>query len=80
MMPDAPTTSEEWIDAAVANFDLEIGPESRFVVGGEAEETSKSMASLMRAFLVAVTGSGDRIHLQNGSRMQLISSHRDRIF
>jgi len=51
------TTPLEATSAAVAYFDLENDwPGLRFVVGGEAEETSKSMASLARAFLVAVIG------------------------
>ena len=43
--------------AALAHFDLENDwPGMRFVVGGEAEETEKSMASLVRAFLIAAIG------------------------
>jgi multidrug efflux pump subunit AcrB len=44
--------------AAVQNhFQLERDwPGIRFVVGGEAEETQESMASLIRAFIIAVIG------------------------
>lgn len=49
-------TPLEATQAAIAHFDLDGWPGMRFVVGGEAEETAKSMASLFRAFAIAVIG------------------------
>lgn len=49
------TTSLEATNAVMNHFDLDRDwPGMRFVVGGEAEETQKSMESLFRAFILAV--------------------------
>jgi multidrug efflux pump subunit AcrB len=51
------TTPLKATESALAHFDLNADwPGMEFVIGGEAEETQDSMASLARAFLVAVIG------------------------
>jgi multidrug efflux pump subunit AcrB len=51
------TTPLKATEAAIEYFDLDNDwPGLRFVIGGEAEETQKSMASLVRAFIVAIIG------------------------
>jgi multidrug efflux pump subunit AcrB len=51
------TTPLEASNAVLEHFNLlRDWSGLRFVIGGEAEETQKSMASLMRAFIVAVIG------------------------
>ena len=51
------TTSLEANEAVLNHFDLDGDwPGMRFEVGGEAEETAESMASLGRAFILALVG------------------------
>ena len=51
------TTSLEANEAVLNHFDLDHDwPGMRFEVGGEAEETAESMASLGRAFILALVG------------------------
>ena len=51
------TTPIKATNAVLAHFDWEDDWKGmRFVVGGEAEETQKSMQSLFQAFLIAVIG------------------------
>ncbi len=51
------TTPLKVTKAVVEHFDLEEDwPAMRFVVGGEAEETQRSMQSLFRAFMIAIIG------------------------
>jgi multidrug efflux pump subunit AcrB len=51
------TTSLEATQAILNHFKLDSDwPGMRFEVGGEAEETQESMASLARAFLLAIVG------------------------
>jgi multidrug efflux pump subunit AcrB len=51
------TTSLEANEAVLGHFDLDHDwPGMRFEVGGEAEETAESMASLVRAFVLALVG------------------------
>jgi multidrug efflux pump subunit AcrB len=51
------TTSLEATQAILSHFQLDSDwPGMRFEVGGEAEETQESMASLARAFILAIIG------------------------
>ena len=51
------TTSLEATQSILSHFQLDRDwPGMRFEVGGEAEETQKSMASLARAFILAIIG------------------------
>jgi multidrug efflux pump subunit AcrB len=51
------TTSLEATESVVSHFLLDRDwPGMRFEVGGEAEETEESMASLVRAFILALVG------------------------
>jgi multidrug efflux pump subunit AcrB len=51
------TTPLQATESVLEHFDLDKGwKDTRFVIGGEAEETQKSMTSLFRAFTLAVVG------------------------
>ena len=50
------TTSLKATNEIMGHFDMKDWPGTRFVVGGEAEETQESMNSLLRAFLIALIG------------------------